>query len=111
MSDGTGDLDPLVGEACETVADADDVVSMLSGANSKDAEKMLYAQLLAAKLNVAMGDIPPADLAAIGITIADADTLLGLNGCDPDTGKKGVDRVAATALISALDAFNNLYSP
>lgn len=97
--------------ACMTVLTTSDVVDTLKGANSKDAEVMLKAQLLAAKLNVAMGDIPPADLAAITITIADADTLLGLNDCDPDTGKKGADRAAATALISALDAFNNLYSP
>ncbi len=96
---------------CQTVADADDVEDILKAAKAKDAAAMLYAQLLAAKLNVAMGDIPAADLAAIGLVIEDADDLLGRNGCDPDTGRRGADRAEATALISALDAFNNKYSP
>ena len=77
----------------------------------KEAADMLLAQLLAAKLNVAMGDIPIADLVAIASVIADADELLGRNGCDPDTGRTGADRGEATALISAVDAFNNKYSP
>ena len=96
---------------CQTLADADDVEDILKAAKAKDAAVMLYAQLLAAKLNVAMGDIPEADLAAIGPVIKDADDLLGRNGCDPDTGKRGADRAEATALKSALDAFNNKYSP
>ncbi len=96
---------------CETVVDAEDVYEIMKAAKAKDAEAMLKAQQLAAKLNVAMGDIPTADLAAITPIIADADELLGRNGCNPDTGKKGEDRAEATALIEELDAFNNLYSP
>ncbi len=96
---------------CETVSTAEDVEDIMKAHGGQDAEPKLKAQLLAAKLNVAMGDIPPGDLAAIITVIADADDLLGRNGCDPDTGKKGADRAEAQALISALDDFNNKYSP
>lgn len=97
--------------SCLTVADAVDVSMIMKAAKAKNAENMLYAQLLAAKLNVAMGDIPASDLADIMPIINDADDLLGRNGCDPDTGKKGEDRAEALALSYELDAFNNLYSP
>ena len=96
---------------CKNVTTAAEVKTIMKAAKAKDTADMLYAQLLAAKLNVAMGDIPPADLAAIGPVIDAADELLGRNGCNPDTGRKGTDRAEATALISELDAFNNKYSP
>jgi len=96
---------------CQVVDTPAKVEGVMKAAKSKEAAYMLKAQLLAAKLNVAMGDIPPVDLAAIGPTITAADALLSLSGCTPLTGKGGADRAAATALIAALDAFNNLYSP
>jgi len=109
LGDGTND------GVCQVVDDAAEVESVLKASKGQDVAPKLKAQLLAAKLNVALGDIPPADLATIAVTIADADTLLSLDtggsNCTPDTGKNGVDRAAAQALLSALDAFNNMYSP
>jgi hypothetical protein len=96
---------------CEVVATQGDVEDILKGHKGQNMEAKLYAQLLAAKLNVAMGDIPAADLAAITTVINDADDLLGKNACNPDTGKKGADRAEAQTLHSLLDAFNNKYSP
>jgi hypothetical protein len=99
------------GAACTTVSDADDVFAIMKAAKAKDAADMLRAQLLAAKLNLALGDIPPADVAAIIPIVNAADELLGRNDCNPDTGNKGADRAEATDLIYVLDMFNNMYSP
>ena len=105
---GISDADGL---PCTTVTTAAEVKDVLQAAKAKDAADMLMAQLLAAKFNLAMGDIPLADVVAIAPVIAAADALLGRNSCDPDTGKKGADRAEATDLISQLDSFNNKYSP
>ena len=105
LGDGT---DTLPG--CMVVDTTSEVVAVTAGANSKDAVKMLQAQLLAAKLNVAVEDIPAADFTAIAPVIMQADNLLAKNTCNPNTGNKGADRAEATSLISQLDAFNNKYS-
>jgi len=97
--------------ACVTVSTTDEAQDLLGAHGGQDVEPKLKAQLLAAKLNVAMGDIPQADLDAIAPIIQGADELLGRNGCDPDAGRQGADRAEAQALHDALDAFNNQYSP
>jgi hypothetical protein len=104
-------ISDVSGLPCETVSTDAEVEAVLKAAKANDAEAMLKAQLLAAKLNLAMGDIPPADVAAITPVIDAADELLGRNDCNPDTGKKGADRAEAVDLASQLDMFNNMYSP
>ena len=96
---------------CEDVTTAAQVETIMKAHKGQDAGPKLYAQLLAAKLNVAMGDLPPADFAAIAPVIDAADALLGKSGCNPDTGKKGADRAEAQTLLGQLDTFNNKYSP
>ena len=91
--------------------DQQDVIDILTAHCGQDIAPKLKAQLLAAKLNLAVGDIPAADLAAILPVIAAADELLGRSSCDPDTGKKGADRAEAQALHAQLDAFNMKYAP
>jgi hypothetical protein len=100
-----------LGGGCLVVSTCAQVETVLKDADSQDAAGKLRAQLLAAKLNVAMGGIPPADLAAIGPVIAAADALLANNNCKPDTGKQGADRSLALALAERLDFFNNKYAP
>ena len=97
--------------ACDIAANQADVEEILKAHKGRDIEAKLFAQLLAAELNLAMGDIPPGDLAAILPVIDAAHELLGRNECDPDTGKNGADRVEAQGLHALLDAFNNKYSP
>ena len=114
--DGTSFLpidlgDDGMGGVCETVLDAGQVTDIMRAHRGQDAAPKLRAQLLAAKLNVSIGDVPAADLAAVAPVIADADLLLGRNGCMPDTGKQGADRAEALDLSSQLDDFNNRYSP
>ena len=96
---------------CVDVTTAAQVETITKAHKGQDAGPKLYAQLLAAKLNVAMGDLPPADFAAIAPVIDAADALLGKSGCNPDTGKKGADRAEAQTLLGQLDTFNNKYSP
>ena len=105
LGDGT-DVD-----VCQVVDDADEAEDVLRGHSGQDFAPRLKAQLLAAKLNLAMGDIPQVDLDAIGPVIDDADALLSRNVCNPDTGKRGADRDEAGNLAHALDAFNNKYAP
>ena len=114
--DGTSFLPITLGDddtngVCFSVDTDQDVTDILKGHKGQDVGPKLEAQLLAAKLNVAMGDIPQADLDAIALVIDDADALLNKNGCDPDTGKKGADRAEGQTLHELLDAFNNKYSP
>jgi hypothetical protein len=114
--DGTSFLpidlgDDGLGGVCDTVLDPGQVTDILRAHGGRDAAPKLRAQLLAAKLNVVMGDLPAVDLAAVSLVIPDADLVLGRNGCMPDTGKQGVDRVEALDLSSQLDDFNNKYSP
>lgn len=96
---------------CEIVDDPVQAQDILRAHGGRDAAPKLTAQLLAAKLNVAVGDIPLADLTAITPVIGFADALLGRNDCMPDTGKQGQDRAEALDLSSQLDDFNNMYSP
>ena len=70
----------------------------------------LQAQLLAAKLNVALGSIPAADLTAITLVIADADALLSTSGCSPNLSKFSPLLSEARTLHGLLDDFNNKYS-
>jgi hypothetical protein len=96
---------------CMTAATQDDVDDILTAHRGQNVAPKLKAQLLAAELNLAMGDIPQGDLDAIQPTIDAAHELLGRDGCDPDTGKKGDDRAEAQFLHDTLDAFNNMYAP
>jgi len=96
---------------CQIVDDATEVKAVMKDHKGKDIIPKLKAQLLAAKLNVELGDIPPDDLAAITIVIADADALLSSNTCEPILSKFSALLGEARTLHSALDAFNNLYSP
>jgi len=111
-SDDAVEFLPIVlGPGCTDVITAQDVKDIMKAAKAKDAADMLKAQLLAAKLNVAMGDVLPEDFTAITPFIDAADELLGRNVCHPETGRKGADRAEATDLIYELDMFNNKYSP
>ena len=92
----------------DTPQEVEDVLNVHGG---QDAAPKLLAQLLAAELNLAMGDIPQADLDAIAPVIDAAHELLGRNACNPDTGRQGVDRAEALALASLLDEFNMKYAP
>jgi len=78
------------------------VVSLLSfsGDPSKPINK-LYAQLLAAKLNIANG----ADGSAVSTTIADADAFL--TGKQPGQNLSGPDRQKAVSLAATLENFNS----
>lgn len=96
---------------CQIVDTPAEVETVLKAHKGSDAGPKLKAQLLAAKLNIELGDVPIADQLAIAQTIIDADALLAKNVCDPDTGKRGVDRDEAQTLHGLLDAFNNKYSP
>jgi hypothetical protein len=97
------------GAPCVTVAVPADVVKVLKGASSRNATSMLRAQLLAAKLDVAIGDVSGEDLVAVAELIVQADELLGRNSCMPLTGMRGADRAQAISLIEALTAFTNKY--
>ncbi len=97
------------GTACTTISTQNAVYNTLKGATSKDATTMLKAQLLATKLDVAVGDISGPDLVAVVDLIMQADALLGKNNCSPSTGPKGSDRAEATYLIQLLTAFTNKY--
>lgn len=96
---------------CQIVDTPAEVETVLKAHKGSDAGPKLKAQLLAAKLNIELGDVPIADQQAIAQTIIAADKLLAKDGCDPDTGKRGADRAEAQALHALLDAFNNKYSP
>ncbi len=96
---------------CQVVTLTSEITPILKAHKGSDAAPKLKAQLLAAKLNLALGDVPIPDQIAIAPTITAADLLLGLNTCEPDTGKRGDDRAEAQTLHGLLDAFNNLYSP
>ena len=110
--DGTSLLPKTLGDGpCVTVNSTAEAQAIMADHKGQDVKPKLEAQLLAAKLNVMLGDIPLADLATIEPVIADADALLGKSGCNPDTGKKGADRAEAQTLHGQLDAFNNKYSP
>ncbi len=69
-------------------------------ANDYDASKMLFAQLLAAKLNVSAG----ADSSCIASVIADADAFLIAH---PSTPPDSPFRAEAVDLKDDLDAYNN----
>jgi hypothetical protein len=99
----------MTGNACRIVATANDVYNTIRGATSKDATTMLRAQLLATKLDVAVGDISGPDLVAVVELIEQADELLGRNKCNPSTSAKGADRAQATYLINQLTLFNQKY--
>jgi len=83
-----------------TYSKADAIDTILKQANSKDATKMLAAQLVAAKLNVLSGG----PLSIQGV-IDDADAFLVEHpyGSDP----KGADRDYALSLKDQLDAYNS----
>jgi len=95
---------------CQVVNTDTEARNVLKAHGGQDAMPKLKAQLLAAKLNVALGSIPSDDLVDFNGNITAADNLIASNGCDPDTGKKGSDRQAAQELHDFLDFLNNKYS-
>jgi len=103
LGDGTDTKD------CQVVDNTNEVENVLKAHSGQDIMPKLKAQLLAAKLNVALGSVPADDLAFFNGNITNADTFIASNGCDPDTGKKGDDRQEGQDLHDNLDYLNNKY--
>jgi hypothetical protein len=103
LGDGTDVKD------CQMVDDATEVRNVLKAHKGQDIMPKLKAQLLAAKLNVALDSIPADDLAFFNGNITNADTFIASDDCDPDTGKKGDDRQEGQDLHDNLDYLNNKY--
>ena len=95
---------------CRTVDDAAEVETVLKAHKGKKIVPKLQAQLLVAKLNVALGDIPEPDLTDMQTAIVAADALLSNNACAPDLSKFAPLLSEARTLHGTLDDFNNKYS-